>query len=448
MFSLQRTTQPPPPSLGPAGGPAPQAATLPREHPWDVRVEMLQMLRGEGGVDRHLRHATLALISTLPEWPKGLPIHLHIDGAVASRAYGEASGHAGSVHVRQCSDGRHAALADAARDSWVDCGAHRDSLFEAVLVGLQQCDGYEHRQLTLALRRCCFASHTDAQWLRQRVAEQLEHGHPAALLGLEQATAPTSHADPVMERAPVFRKITPALFQRILEDRSSGDVDALAEAHTVNPEVLARLVDANMALTARGRHLLWRQTQQVRTVPLTPHVLRQIEDRVRSNVICDQGALENAAREFGVSYDKLCKFVSLGHGLTATGVDFLKQEWSRARTSYAINAALRANRDPASLGLARSEPPPAPSAHASTRRVTADLLLEILAGGRVGIRSQELGLLSIARQNGVSYDVLKRHIHSRTCSLTELGLRTVQRVYPDYRPDGGSSTLPPSRSNP
>lgn len=188
------------PGTFPTGGaPTAQALAAPGQHPAHPDAvapanDVVATLRGGGVIEGRMLHLVLSLLPTLDGWTRGQQIALHAgDGTI--QLYGttdDAVGHTDPIHVLRAPDGHFAAGVDG---GWQDRGATPNSPLDAVLMGMLWRNALEHYVFTAA-GPGEDRSVTDAQRVRERVAAQLQSGHPASMRVLEaisQAEAPEPH---------------------------------------------------------------------------------------------------------------------------------------------------------------------------------------------------------------------------------------------------------------
>lgn len=198
----------PTPFRGTAGASdRPVDATAPRHEVGALRDAIVAALRNGDTVDRNV---LLRLLPAMQAWPKDLPIDLLVEGALSGQRFGDDPCQAdpdGPVYVKLRATGRYAIACsyDTPEDQWWDCGAacEPDSLFHAVLIGMQLRSATRHAQFTLALQQADDGYRTDAQWLRDRLADELVEAPPALMRALEglAATRPDARGPAVAARA-------------------------------------------------------------------------------------------------------------------------------------------------------------------------------------------------------------------------------------------------------
>ena len=507
MFSIH-SIAPPTPSVGfrTAVGAGTQALQAGAD--WldtaPLRDELHQVLREGGAIGEHLLPAVLQLIPTLDEWPRGVQIAFHSGDGESLVRYGTALDPHEPVHVVQWPDGRYAAAhrGDDGLGHWVDCGPDPDALFDAVLEGLEQRDAVQHARFTQALMEGCRSPCTDAQKLRDRLAEQLERSHPASMHALQALDPPThsqqgkkpvdaalllkisamspqeihrrgglvqvandEHVDYLTLRKgicvtggltplghqrvrmamapglPLHRITAPLLRDILLREREKPQprsAGELALHYHVSVRELSTLVDNDLNLKPSGVDLLEGRPS---VLPLTPDVLRTIAGQVESGRITDYGDLRTAARQFQVSFQQLRRFVNPGHGLTGTGKRFLARSWTQARIARVLNAVHRLAPQASTQGASPASATDGPR----YRPVTADLLLEIRRNGPAWIKSHG-GLRHFAESHQVSFATLKKCVVASTATLTSEGMGKVRKAYPDIAIDGPVDLSPATHS--
>ena len=417
-----------------------------------LRDELLQMLRDGGAIGDHLRPAVLRLIPTLDDWPQGMQIAFHAGGGAPPECYGSAldTSHE-PVHVMQLSGDRFAAAprGDVSPENVLDCGPGQEGLFDAVLEGMQQRDGWQHRLFTDALAQGTDSRLTDAQRLRERLAYQLEQSHPASVRVLQDPGGPIH---PRRDLSSLGRrrvgmanalhaprdKVTAPLLQKILKEKlefpKPRSRSQLAMDYRVPVGYLSHFVTADLSPKPMGLDLLWREGQPPVRV-LTPNVVQTIATMAERGVMTDAFGLLEAAHQNRVSFRKLQELIEPGTGLTSAGRRFLAKGWTRLRVIRAVNA--QRTTQPAT-GEQRT---PLPGAANATRKqpVTADLLLAIRRNGPAWIASHG-GLRQFAKFHQVAFGTLKTCVVASTAALTPDGIKKVQKTYPDFAVVGATAT--------
>lgn len=446
------------------------------------RDQVVTALRGGAAIEGRMLHVVLSLIPTQDDWTRGLQILLHLGGG-SGQLYGAADDavRAEPIHVKRLPDGSFAA---GVNSLWEDRGAHRDSALEAVLLGLQSRNAMDHRLFT-APRQAEDVAMTDAQRLRERIARQLEDGHPASMRVLESLAPPEPRPDRP-QRQPGRTAADAELLLKVSNldpsvIRTAG-IAGLARQLEVPPGSLIATFRADGKVSVAGTQVLQRQLLGMKHNTIDAPLLRVIlqehdakEPRKRSDL----------ALFLNVSVYRLRKLVTPQYEVTALGLDMLRREHrttpivlitpdflrdieTRVKSGAIptefdlLDAADEANVSFDALlrlvsivhrrltptgkrfladGLPHlrsvqvdNVPRPAGVPHPDVLPVTAELLLGIWEGGRPLVLKHR-GLRNMAKISGVSPDALKKRVHARTGTLTEWGERTVLDAYPDFRFD-------------
>lgn len=408
--------------------------------------DVVDALRGGGPV---VAPVVLSLFPSMREWPAGLPIELHNHHRVTGRVYGggPAAGDADPIHVKAGPDGSFLAAYPHDTDPafWLQCGDHADSLFEAVLAAVELRNGVEHRALIERLKGGATDTRTDAQWLRVRLAEQIETRHPPLMHALETLAAPQPESQDNgcdgarLQQRGKPRLITANVLLEILKEREAPEPRSpasVAEIQQVRPGQLETLVNADWTLKAKGEDMLEREARG-RTVPVTPGVLRMLADLVAHRMIGTESRLRAAAKEHRLSYTALRALLNPKRGLTHAGTRFLGTPWSSGRAAIAHAKAKDVGQDTSTWEI----PIKAPEASGRTwAPVTAELVLHLWKLGRDGV-IRHGGHRGLAALHRVAFSSLAKHV-SADGSPKPKGAQLIRAKFPEFDFDEKNPRFP------
>lgn len=338
MFSISPAASAPIPAhVQPAAAARalPTSAAVTRHDVTALRDEVVTALRNGSAVDRNV---LLSLLPAMQSWPGDLPIDLVTEGALSGQRFGPQLGYTdgdGPVYVKLCATGRYAISCslDSPPHQWWDCGAvtSPDSLFHAVLGGMQLRDATRHARFTLALQQAHAGYWTDGQRLRERLADELVAAHPQIVCVLEDLAGLRGRTsiDSMPLRQPLRGSDTvdAALLQRLARMTADELLEAagLLGLHDHHSVFYASL-RASAGMRTAG-------TSATRASGLTGST-REIDrslllDILKETWATDARDFDELARDYEVDYRRLHDLVLARFIPTARGLDMIRRKTNR-----------------------------------------------------------------------------------------------------------------------